>query len=198
MVAGHDMLLAALLVQPYPQPPVLGEHVLHPHGKRSPDAAERIDHQPDQGAVAQADRRRHVDAIQQLPGLVGREHRGLPLLDAVLGAAHGGRRVEWHHAPGRQPVEQHPHRRQSLLHGRGRVLPLHVLYPGCHHERVHLGDVPHAACVKPGAEIPDRAAIGPTRMRVPDPGGEELQEAIGSAFASVPHHQRRSSDEARG
>jgi hypothetical protein len=50
--------LAALLAQPHPKPPVLGEHVLNLHAERRADAGERIDHEGDQRAVAQARRRR--------------------------------------------------------------------------------------------------------------------------------------------
>ena len=52
MVAGHLMPLAALLVQAHPQPSALGEHVLHLHAGRRPDAGEAIDHEADQRPIA--------------------------------------------------------------------------------------------------------------------------------------------------
>jgi hypothetical protein len=53
-MAGHGVLLAALLVQAHPKPPVLRVHVLNPHADGRADAGEGIDHQADQRAVAQA------------------------------------------------------------------------------------------------------------------------------------------------
>ena len=53
VVAGHFMALAALLVQANPQPAVLHVNVLDLHRERRADAGEGIDHEADQGAVAQ-------------------------------------------------------------------------------------------------------------------------------------------------
>ena len=52
VMAGHGVLLAALLVQAHPKPPVLRIHVLDPHADRRADTREGIDHQADEGAVA--------------------------------------------------------------------------------------------------------------------------------------------------
>ena len=83
VVAGHLVPLAALLVQPHPQPPVLDVDVLDLHRERRADPRERIDHEADQRAVAKADRRRHVDRVEQRARLRGIEHRRLAALHDV-------------------------------------------------------------------------------------------------------------------
>jgi hypothetical protein len=42
MVAGHFMVLAAFLVQPYPEPTFLDEDILDLHGEHGANAAEGI------------------------------------------------------------------------------------------------------------------------------------------------------------
>src|SRR3954452_12623793 len=68
---------------------------------------ESVDHQPDQRPVAQARVTVHVDTVVELPGLVGRKHRGLAALHDMFRAARGGGRVEGQDAAGREPVEHH-------------------------------------------------------------------------------------------
>ncbi len=54
VVRGHLVLLAALLVQPHPAAPSLYIEALDPHGDRCSHAREGIDHQANQGTIAQA------------------------------------------------------------------------------------------------------------------------------------------------
>jgi hypothetical protein len=61
-----------------PRAEVLRVDILDRHAERRADPGERIDHQPDQGAVAQACLRRRVDAAQQRPRFGRIEHRRLP------------------------------------------------------------------------------------------------------------------------
>ena len=71
-MAGEGDRLAALLVQPAPIDAVLCTmHVADRHCGGSPDPGEGVDHQPDQRPVAQPGRRRDVDRVEELPGLVG-------------------------------------------------------------------------------------------------------------------------------
>lgn len=77
VVGGHGMILAALLVQPQPQPPILREHVLDLHTQAGADAREAVNHKRDQRPVPQPRRRRGVDRVQQRPRLGRLEHRGL-------------------------------------------------------------------------------------------------------------------------
>jgi hypothetical protein len=48
------MPLAALLAQPHPEPAVLCVDILDRHAERRADPGEGIDHEANQGAVAQA------------------------------------------------------------------------------------------------------------------------------------------------
>ena len=66
------------------------------------------------------------DAVEQLAGLVGFEHRRFAFLHDVLGGAHGGGGVGVDDLPGNQPVEQHPQAGQVLLDGRGVACSLPV------------------------------------------------------------------------
>ena len=77
MMAGHLVALAALLVQLDPEPPVLHVDVLDLHTQGRPDPGEGVDHEPDQGAVPQPGMGTYVDAVEESPSFVGREHRGL-------------------------------------------------------------------------------------------------------------------------
>jgi hypothetical protein len=90
VVRRHFVALAAFLVEADPPALAIGKIILDPHRHDGADAGEGVGHHADQGAVAQADEGRGVDALDQHAGLVGREHGGLAALDDVLGAAHGG------------------------------------------------------------------------------------------------------------
>jgi hypothetical protein len=97
----------------------------------SAHACEGIDHQADESAIAQAHEIRLLrcgcagvvrpfddgNAVQQLAGLVGRQHGRLASLDHVFGAAHGMGRLHLEDAAGHKPVKQHAQRGQVLLHG---------------------------------------------------------------------------------
>ena len=50
VVAGHDVMLATLLLQAHPETAVLHEHVFDLHGERRANAREGIDHQANQRA----------------------------------------------------------------------------------------------------------------------------------------------------
>ena len=97
----------------------LGVVVGHAHGDRGRDAREAVDEHAEEGAVAQARKRREVDAVEQRPGLRGREHWGLAGLDDMLWSAHGARGIEGEHLADDEPVKQHAQRRQVLLDARG-------------------------------------------------------------------------------
>ena len=77
VVRRHLMALAAFLVQPHPPALALGVVVLDAHGDDGADAGEGEGHDADQRPVAQADQGRRVDAVEQLAGLFGGQHRGL-------------------------------------------------------------------------------------------------------------------------
>ena len=87
VVAGHCVPLAALLAQPHPQAAVLRVDVLDLHAERRADAGEGIDHQPDQGAVAQTRRRRHSMLSSSARASAGSSTGVCPAYD-VPGPAH--------------------------------------------------------------------------------------------------------------
>ena len=96
------MLLAPFLVQPHPAAAALHEVVADFHLQHGVDAGKGVDHGPDQGEIAQADKGRflyrsvfalccadRLDALEQLAGFLGRQHGRLAFSDDVFGAAHG-------------------------------------------------------------------------------------------------------------
>jgi hypothetical protein len=87
-MARHRMALAALLAQPHPQPAVLREDVLNCHAERSANAGKGINHEPDQGTVAQAGMCPDIDAVEQGARFRRIEHRRLPGGHDMPGPAH--------------------------------------------------------------------------------------------------------------
>jgi hypothetical protein len=77
VMAGHGVLLAALLVQAHPKPPVLRIHVFDAHADRRADARERIDHEAKERTIAQANDGRDIDRVDELARLGRIERRRL-------------------------------------------------------------------------------------------------------------------------
>lgn len=67
---GHGVMLAALLMQPQSPSVALLVVVAGVHGDDGRDAREAVNHDPEQGTVAQAGGRRYVDAVDQLARFV--------------------------------------------------------------------------------------------------------------------------------
>ncbi len=105
VMAGHGVALATLFVQQHPQAAVLHENVLDLHRQSGADPREGIDHQSDQSAVAQAGRRRHINAVEKRARLDRIEHRRLAGLDHMPRPAHGGGRIDRRDLSRHQPVE---------------------------------------------------------------------------------------------
>jgi hypothetical protein len=76
MVAGHLVELAALLVEPHPEPPLLVEDVAHVQAASRGDAGKREDHRADQGAVAQPYYGTGLDGAQLVAGFLRRQDQG--------------------------------------------------------------------------------------------------------------------------
>src|SRR5260370_11828828 len=74
VVAGNLVLLAALLMQAHPSAPALREVILHLHADDGVHAGEGIDHNANQGAIAQPDERADVDRVQHCAGLLSVEY----------------------------------------------------------------------------------------------------------------------------
>jgi len=102
--------LAAFFVQTRPGAPALHIGILDAHFDAGPDAREGIDHNPDQRPIAQARRGLRINGIDQHPGLNGCEHRRLAFFNDMLWPPDRAGRVDRHHLPHDQPVEQHPDR----------------------------------------------------------------------------------------
>ncbi len=118
VMAGHGMLLAALLVQAHPEPTVLRVHVLDAHADGRADAGEGIDHKPDQGAVAQTDNDRRINRVDELARLGRIEHRRLASPHDMARAAHGAGGIDRHDLADHHPVEQMPQGGEAQLRGR--------------------------------------------------------------------------------
>jgi hypothetical protein len=69
VVCRHFVALAAFFVEADPPALSVGDVILDPHGDDGADTGERIGHDPDQGAVAQANEGRDVYALDQARAL---------------------------------------------------------------------------------------------------------------------------------
>ena len=184
----HDQVLAALLVQPEERAFALGVVVGHPHRHGRAHACEAVQHDPDQGAIAQAHQRARVDAVQQAPGLDRRQYRCLAGFNDVFGAAHRAGRVERDHLADHQPVEQHADGRQVLLDGRRRVGLRQLLDVGGHHHRLDLLQR-QTHVFAPVSEPVGGHQVGHAGVRVADVGGEEFPE-LGFGFIGAGEQDR--------
>ena len=192
VVTGNLMLLAAFLVQAHPAAAALYEVVADLHLQHSAHAGEGIDHRADQRPVAQTDQRRlfgfgsvlafrlsdGLDAVEQLSGLLGRQHRRFALLDDVFGAAHGVGRIHVEDVAGHQPVEEHAECGQGLLDRGRRKFALEVPHEGSDMEGLHVGELADAVCVAPLREAPGGVQVRLARVAVVDLGGKKLEDAL--------------------
>src|SRR5436190_22013255 len=96
MVAGHRMLLATLLAQPYPNPTVLNVHIVDRHTERGADAGERVNHEGNQSAVPQASDRRYMDAVEERARFRRLERRRFPRSHNMSWPSHSMRGVGCH------------------------------------------------------------------------------------------------------
>ncbi len=150
---------------------------------RRADARERIDHQPDQRAVAQADDGRRVDRVDELARLGRVEHRRLAAPHDVARPAHGGGGVGRHDLAVTMPIEQVAQRGQAQLRRRRGSRALQLLDVGGDMHALDRRKPGDAARLKPIEEFRRGARIGAARVRVPDLRGEEFEEAIRSTGA---------------
>jgi len=77
----------------------------------------------------------------------------------------------------REPVEQHPNRREMQFDGRlgsGRLQPLYVC---CNVDRLDVGELTDLVLLDPGEEVAGGPVIGHARVLVADRRGEKLEEA---------------------
>ena len=84
VVGGDDVVPSAFLVEPEERPSPLGVVVGDPERDRRAHPREAVDEDAEERAVAEARQGRDVDAVEERPGLLGGEDRGLAGLDDVL------------------------------------------------------------------------------------------------------------------
>jgi hypothetical protein len=140
--------------------------------------------------LAQPDDRRHVDAVDQLLGLVAVEHRGPAFFDHVLRPAHRGGGVLFDDLPDDQPVEQHAQCREVLLDGRSSIPARQGLNIGRDVMRADGVERADAVPVEAGEEAAHRDAIGGPGVRVADVGSEEIDKAPRRALAGGAYQRR--------
>ena len=178
-MAGHLVALAAFFVQAYPRPPSLHIDIFDAHflGGRA-DAREGIGHQGNQGAIAQAHDGRCVDRFQESAGLVSRQHGRLAFLHGMFRTPDHAGGVRRHGLAHDKPVEQHPQSGELQLDGRSRDALLQLFDVGGDVDGLHVAEMAEASRLAPGGECGRRLAVGFARMRIPDVGGKELEDAF--------------------
>src|SRR5438552_6505734 len=184
MVAGHRMLLATLLAQPYPKPTVLNVHIVDRHTERGADAGERVNHEANQSAVPQASDRRYIDAVEERARFRRLERRRFPGSHNMSWPTHRMRGVDRYHLAVDKPIEQVAQRGQPLLDGRRGQFARSRLNPSCNMDRLDAGDRRDASVAAPGQEFRRGAVVGSPRVRVADVGREEFEEAHRGTLAS--------------
>ena len=120
-MTGHRVLLAALLVKLHLPACALWPKILDLHAQRCGDAGKGIGEGGDERAVAQVAQGFGRNALDERAPLLALEHRRLAGLHDVLRSAHGRGRIQRNDLAGDQPIEQHPHGGELLLHVRRRM-----------------------------------------------------------------------------
>ena len=141
VVAGHLVALATLFAEADPGPVPLNEDVLGAHLEHRPHAGEGVDHQGDQGAVAQPWERVRHDRIEQVAGFCGREYRRFAFLDGVFRHAHSAGGVGGQDLADDEPVEEHPDSGKVELDGGRRHPALQFFDVGGDVDRLYLAQV---------------------------------------------------------
>jgi hypothetical protein len=187
----HRVALSALLAQPHPLPPVLREDILDRRPEGRADPRERIDHEPDQRAIAQACDLPRVDAVEQRARFAGIEHRRLPGRDNVAGPrtdAAGLTGTTW-------PVTSQsnkwrtPASRCLTLGAASSRVPASIHVATCTGCTAPIDGAP--ALAHQGKEFFCSSSIGPSRVRVADVSREEFDEAHPGALADGDHEHRQ-------
>ena len=146
------MPLAAFLTQPHPEPAVLSIDTLDHHAERRADPGERIDHQPEQRAVAQAGMRRDIDVIEQR-ALPPDRAQAFARTSQRAGARVPSRPDDWHELAGDKPIKQVTDRGQALLDARRCERARAGFDPGGDVHRLQRADRSHAGARLPGQRV---------------------------------------------
>ena len=175
-MSGDHVVPPALLVEPEERPRPLRVVVRDPERDRGAHPREAVDEDTKEGAIAEAHERRDVDAVEEGPGLLGGEDRGLAGLDDMPRPSDRARGIVGEDLADDEPVEEHPQRREVLLDGRGRARGRELLDVRRDHHGLHLVEG-EASALAPLRESADGREVGVSGVRVADMGGEELPEA---------------------
>lgn len=188
VVTGHFVALASLLAQANPETAILGVGVLDFHPQGGADAGERVDHEGNQGAVAQARRSARVDAVQEPAGFLGLQDWRLAGLDDVRWPPNRTGGVGRYDLPRHQPVEQVADSGKALLHRGGGMCPGLAFNPGSDVQRLHGGQGRSAGRAAPFQELDHGADVGAAGVGVADVRSEELQKAESRPVPGGLHH----------
>ena len=154
------------------------------------ETREAVDEHAEEGAVAQARKRREVDAVEQGSSFCGGEDRSLAGLDDVFGSAHRCCGIEGEDLADDEPVEEHAQRGQVLLDARSGKRARELLDVGGDHHGLHLVER-EATTLAPVGEAPDGSEVGEPGIGIADMGGEELPEAALGVGGGGEEHRRR-------
>ena len=182
MVRGDFVTLAALLVEAKPPALPLRVEVLDAHVGDGADAAEGVDHDGDERAIAQADEGLRLDRLEEAARLGAAQDRRLAALRGVLGPADGGGRVHAEDAVHDEVVAEHADRREVLLHRRRGAGVLFDVGGDDHRLELREAD---AALFAPGAELRDGGRVRAAGVLVADLDGEEVDGLARGLLAGV-------------
>ena len=107
-MGGNDVVPSAFLVEPEERPRPLRVVVGDPQRNRGAHPREAVDEDAEERAVAKTHQGCDVDAVEEAPGLLGGEDRGLAGLDDVPRPPDRARGVEGEDLADDEPVEEHP------------------------------------------------------------------------------------------
>ena len=133
------MFFAALFMQAHPAAASLGEVIAHVHLQHRADPGEGVNHDADEGPVAQARERAGIDGGEQRPRS-SRSSTGVRPFYDMLRAAHRVRRVHVDDMANHKPVKEHADRRQVLLNSRFGEFQQQHLDISRDVQRLHLGE----------------------------------------------------------
>ena len=184
MMGGHFMEFPALLVQPEPPAFAVTIVVLDAHVDHGGDPGKAVDHDCDQGSISKSNDVRRVDAVQQDSCVLGREDWRLALLDDVLGASDGCRRVEGDDLPDDQEIKQRANCGEMLLHGGRSAVEPQFLNIGCHQHRTEFFKR-NMTLFAPVEEVAHCSIVRRPRIGIPDTCSKELKKSPRSSVASL-------------
>lgn len=181
-------------MQAHPGAAALHAHVLDAHLNNCPDTREGINHDPDQGPVSKANRKRDINCVEQLACLIGRQDRGFTFLNDMLWPLDRACRSDGDHLADHQPVKEHPDCcKLQLDRGRSNNFT-RLLDIGRDMERADLDQLAYAVIFTLGGEGAGRAHVGFAGVGITDLGGEKLDDPFGSLRIGSKKRRQRPPD----